>query len=89
MNLLSDDLWDTMDAEVICRMLGFDPTYSFATVRSAFGAVSSNFIMDNVKCAGNETNIFLCTHTKRDNCGSTEGAGVVCESPGRATSENC
>ena len=34
-----------MDAKVICRMLGFDPTNSVATVRSAFGEVSSNFIL--------------------------------------------
>ena len=39
--------------------------------------------MDNVECEGNETNILLCIHTKREDCGSAEGAGVVCEAPGR------
>ena len=72
-----------MDAQVICRMLGFDPTFSVATVRSAFGAVSNYFIMDDVACEGDETNILFCIHTKRENCGSTEGAGVICEAPGR------
>ena len=80
LDLFSDDDWDTMDAKVICRMLGFDPTNSVATVRSAFGEVSSNFILDDVRCEGTETNILLCTRSKRENCGPTEGAGVVCES---------
>ena len=71
-----------MDAKVICRMLGFDPTSSVATVQSAFGAVSNHFILDDVRCEGEETNILLCTHSKRENCGPTEGAGVVCESSG-------
>ena len=42
-----------------------------------------DFIMDNVHCNGSETNIFLCTYSDRHNCGSSEGAGVVCESSGK------
>ena len=76
----SDDYWDSLDAKVICRMLGFDPTNSVATSRSAYGSVSNTFGLDDVRCEGTETNILLCTHSKRENCGSTEGAGVVCES---------
>ena len=67
-------------------MLGFDPTFSVATVRSTFGTVSNDFIMDNVECGGNETNILLCIHTKLEDCSSSEGAGVICESPGRDAS---
>ena len=72
-----------MDAQVICRMLGFDPTFSVATKESTFGEVSNDFIMDDVRCEGDETNILLCTHTKREDCSSSEGAGVICEAPGR------
>ena len=82
LTLFSDDFWNTNDAQVICRMLGFDPTFSVATVRSTFGTVSNDFIMDNVECEGNETNILLCTHTKNENCWINEGAGVICEAPG-------
>ena len=82
MYLFSDDYWNARDAQVVCRMLGFDPTYSVATVRSAFGPVSNDFIMDDVECKGDETNILLCIHTKRENCASTEGAGVICEASG-------
>ena len=34
--------------------------------------------MDNVDCDGSENNLFDCAYDKDDNCGPTEGAGVVC-----------
>ena len=71
-----------MDAQVICRMLGFDPAFSVATRNSAFGEVSQYFILDDVNCEGNETNILSCGHTKMENCWINEGAGVICEAPG-------
>ena len=61
-------------------MLGFDPTNSVATVRSAFGFVSNDFELDDVHCNGNETNIWLCARRLGENCGYSEGAGVICES---------
>ena len=78
---LSDDFWDTKDARVICKMLGYDPTNSVATRYSAYGLVTDHFIMDDVQCNGNETSIWLCTRKLGENCGRTEGAGVICESP--------
>ena len=81
--LFSDDGWDTMNAKVICRMLGFDPTNSVATTHSTFGEVLDDFIMDNVKCEGTEANILLCTHKRKDDCNPGEGAGVKCESTGK------
>ena len=41
--------------------------------------------MDNVNCGGSENNLFDCAYDKDDNCGSTEGAGVVCAGPLRKT----
>ena len=34
--------------------------------------------MDNVNCGGSENNLFDCIYDKDDDCGPTEGAGVVC-----------
>ena len=34
--------------------------------------------MDDVHCTGTECTLFDWPHLKRDNCGSHEGAGVVC-----------
>ena len=48
---------------------------------SAFGDVPSNFQMDDVDCTGYESSLWDCQYTQYDNCGSTEGAGVVCSEP--------
>ena len=34
--------------------------------------------MDDVQCTGNETSIFDCPHQTIDNCGGSEGLGVIC-----------
>ena len=48
---------------------------------SKFGKVPGNFIMDDVNCGGNENTLFDCGYNKHDDCGSSEGAGVVCSDP--------
>ena len=58
------------------RSLGF--TGGQATRSSRFGRVPDNFVMDDVKCSGRELRLEDCRHNKRDNCGTREGAGVVC-----------
>ena len=40
--------------------------------------LASDFILDNVRCDGSENSLFDCPHVTSENCGSTEGAGVVC-----------
>ena len=42
--------------------------------------VSDEFIMDNVECVGDETDILSCPHVSEDNCNSSEGAKVTCAS---------
>ena len=48
------------------------------TMESHFGQVSDEFAMDDVQCTGNETSIFDCPHQTIDNCGGSEGLGVIC-----------
>ena len=50
---------------------------------SEFGDVPDNFQMDDVDCGGSENTLWDCHYTKYDNCGPTEGAGVVCSDPFR------
>ena len=38
----------------------------------------SYFIIDDVQCDGSENSLFDCSHTTKENCGPTEGAGAVC-----------
>ena len=63
----------------MCRMLGFaKDAKNIATSRSKYGRVSTDFIMDDIMCNGTESHIGLCAHNATENCGSTEGAGVMC-----------
>ena len=43
--------------------------------------------MDNVRCAGTETNLTDCAYTDHHDCGGGEGAGVVCDTRTRAEIE--
>merc|ERR1719237_293074 len=72
-----DDGHDADSALVVCRMLGFSTGYP--TVKSKFGRVNSTFRMDDVKCTGNEDSLLDCQHNTEDNCGASEGAGVICD----------
>ena len=76
----SDDNWDRNDAKVVCRMLGINALYPKATTKSFHGSRRDNFIMDEVKCIGTEETLEDCPHETKDDCGGTEGAGVICSS---------
>ena len=84
-----DDYWDRRDAQVVCNQLyGHEyiprnrivPVFA-ALYRSRFGRSNTHdFIMDDVRCNGNENLITQCpfiTHPK-ENCGSHEVAGGKC-----------
>eukprot|EP00092_Neocalanus_flemingeri_P008007 GFUD01008639.1.p1 GENE.GFUD01008639.1~~GFUD01008639.1.p1 ORF type:complete len:196 (+),score=57.25 GFUD01008639.1:37-624(+) len=74
-----DDEWQLPAAEVACRMLGFEGAEE-KTTHSHFGEVSENFIMDDVKCGGEESDLFHCSFdSKSIQCDQYEGAGVVCK----------
>ena len=74
-----DDDWDDTDAGVVCRELGF-LAGGYSTKESYFGKVElerqSGF--DQVRCSGRESSIVDCRHEAFDDCGDSEGAGVVC-----------
>lgn len=79
-----DDGWDLMDAQVVCRELGFKgavKAYSFAF----FGRGKGKIWMENVQCTGWEKSLKECPHRgwgRTRNCGHSEDAGVMC-TPGK------
>ena len=73
---ICDDGWDDRDAKVFCKMMGYQG--GRATMRSTYGSVSPDFSMDDVLCTGNEVSLLDCPHSTQENCGPTEGAGVIC-----------
>ena len=74
-----DDLWDDIDATVICKQLGY--IRGSARVSAFFGEGSGLILLDNVNCGGRESSIFECTHRNfgEHDCGHHEDAGVVCD----------
>jgi len=73
-----DDDWDDDDAKVVCKELGFDGGY--ATTESKYGNVDleRQTCFDDVRCSGRESSLLDCRHSSQDDCGDSEGAGVVC-----------
>jgi len=74
---ICDDSWDLDDANVVCRQLGFRGALE-GKYESYFGEVEDNFILDDVHCVGDEADIRDCPHSDSENCGTMEGAGVIC-----------
>ena len=75
---ICDDDWDDDDATVVCKELGFNGGY--ATTESKFGNVDleRQTCFDDVRCSGRESSLLDCRHSSQDDCGDSEGAGVVC-----------
>ncbi|PVD22132.1 hypothetical protein C0Q70_17937 [Pomacea canaliculata] len=74
------DLWSTMDAIVVCGMLGFPRTGSQAVVSSQFGHGSGPIWLDDVQCTGYEESLLNCRAKPlgQTNCDHTQDAGVIC-----------
>nr|XP_022287832.1 centromere-associated protein E-like isoform X1 [Crassostrea virginica] len=74
-----DDSWDSGDATVVCRMLGYTGRAS-AFERAHFGPGTGSIFLDEVRCTGLEDSIFSCHHDgiERHDCGHSEDASVSC-----------
>ncbi|NXQ87404.1 MARCO protein, partial [Nyctibius grandis] len=73
---ICDDGWSTVDANVVCRMLG----YYRATAAFTAAGGTGQIWLDDVNCSGNEHSIFDCPKPDWgvNNCSHSEDAGVEC-----------
>ncbi|XP_061179248.1 deleted in malignant brain tumors 1 protein-like isoform X1 [Saccostrea echinata] len=73
-----DDSWDSMDAKVVCRMLGYTGYTAYGSAH--FGPGSGTIWLDDVACSGSENSIFSCSHSGMGthNCAHGEDASVRC-----------
>ena len=78
---ICDDSWDRLDAEVVCRFLGFESALE-ALSNAYFGPgnTSMPIWLDDVHCYGSETTITECPTSEFGvhNCRHYEDAGVRC-----------
>uniref|UniRef100_A0A3B3U6H9 SRCR domain-containing protein n=2 Tax=Poecilia TaxID=8080 RepID=A0A3B3U6H9_9TELE len=75
-----DDIWDNINAQVVCRQVGCGRVIS-ATSSAHFGQGTGPIWLDDVRCTGNEPQLSECQHRGFGihNCNHGEDAGVVCE----------
>ncbi|KAA0720726.1 Deleted in malignant brain tumors 1 protein [Triplophysa tibetana] len=73
------DLWDELDAAVVCREMGC-PSHADAKRFSYFGSGTGTKWMDDVQCTGTESALKDCRFNGwgSHNCNHTQEAGVIC-----------
>ena len=74
--------WDILDANVVCRQLGFDEALA-ATHDSSFGYGRGRIWLYNVNCNGGERGLLNCSHSgwgySVSSCDHANDAGVICK----------
>ena len=74
-----DDGWDTADATVVCRQLGF-----YSSVRAygsaRYGQGTGPILLSRLSCIGNEPNLTDCSQLSvgTKNCTHSDDASVDC-----------
>ena len=75
-----DDSWDSVDAGIVCRQLGFSFEGARAISGAFFGQGSGPILLDEVRCFGTESRLADCPANSFHNCMHDEDAGVRCTS---------
>ena len=78
------DGWDTCDATVVCRQLGY-PYVIALFVATPYGLGSDPIWLDEVACNGTEANLTECNKKPigDSDCSHFEDVGVLCSTKGR------
>ncbi|CAH2321870.1 neurotrypsin-like [Pelobates cultripes] len=74
-----DDGWTVLNAQVICRQLGFSGP-SIVASKGEFGPGEGFIFLDDVICTGLEYTILECSHSSwgQHDCSHSEDVGVKC-----------
>ena len=77
-----DSQWESADAEVVCRQLGFLYNGAVACSSACFGQGTGPIQLSNLQCNGTENFMQNCSYSSANNCTHDNDAGVTC--PGEA-----
>ena len=75
-----DDGWDSIDASVVCRQLGFG-SWGQSYRRAYYGEGSGPIWLDYIACEGTESTLARCGHLGFNvtrSCSHSEDSGVRC-----------
>uniref|UniRef100_A0A8C5QYB9 Neurotrypsin n=1 Tax=Leptobrachium leishanense TaxID=445787 RepID=A0A8C5QYB9_9ANUR len=74
-----DDGWTELNAQVVCRQLGFSGPSSLA-LKGEFGQGEGFIFLDDVVCTGQEHSLLECSHSSwgQHDCSHSEDIGVKC-----------
>jgi hypothetical protein len=75
-----DDGWSTIDANIVCRQLGYSNADATARSNAYFGQGSGSILMTYVGCTGSESRLIDCSYSSSTStCSHAEDAGVQCQ----------
>ncbi|KAA8584127.1 hypothetical protein FQN60_015335 [Etheostoma spectabile] len=74
-----DDNWTELNAQVVCRQLGFRGRAAVAP-DGVYEEGRGLILLDEVQCRGTETSLLACTHSEwgQHDCSHSEDVGVRC-----------
>ncbi|XP_025103064.1 deleted in malignant brain tumors 1 protein-like isoform X2 [Pomacea canaliculata] len=88
LEILYNGTWSTVcnngfhntEAQVACRMLGFNSTATPVLSSAMYGEGRGTILLDNLECQGTEKSLEQCRHRGYYNhdCNHTEDVGVIC-----------
>ncbi|XP_071959550.1 scavenger receptor cysteine-rich type 1 protein M130-like [Antedon mediterranea] len=75
-----DDSWNSPDAQVVCRELGFGPPENYLLSDSYVGSEYQSIILDEVQCDGDEARLYMCTYNtiRSHDCSHSEDVSLAC-----------
>uniref|UniRef100_A0AAX7TW73 Neurotrypsin n=1 Tax=Astatotilapia calliptera TaxID=8154 RepID=A0AAX7TW73_ASTCA len=84
-----DDSWTELNAQVVCRQLGFRGRAEVAPEK-VYEEGNGLIQLDEVQCDGTETTLLACTHSqwRQHDCSHSEDVGVLCHSDANEIQSN-
>ena len=73
---MCSDGWDSTDATVACKQLGY---HNYINYHNYYEAGSGSIWLSNINCQGGERSLFLCSSNKDENrCNHYQDVGIKC-----------